>query len=158
MVAVNEMHGTGNFSDPRINDAAKYPVATENGLYNVTVSNDLVTSKLPGFKENTNCRLTHLFLRQVVTTQAAADLGEALFTGKANCANCHKAPIFATMCCILLKMGIDDYEASRSPTGKYRITHREVYMQEQKADSPLWSLCNAPWILSMITMVISSWA
>ncbi|HMG90232.1 MAG TPA: hypothetical protein VK589_09230 [Chryseolinea sp.] len=122
MVAVNEMHGTGNFSDPRINDAAKYPVATENGLYNVTVSNDLVTSKLPALREY------QLSLDPPVPPagsydQASADLGEALFTGKANCANCHKAPIFAdNVLHTPEEMGIDDYEASRSPTGKYRTT------------------------------------
>ena len=122
MVAVNEMHGTGNFSDPRINDAAKYPVATENGLYNVTVSNDLVTSKLPALKEY------QLSLDPPVPPassydQTAADLGEKLFTGKANCAACHKSPIFAdNVLHTPEEMGIDDYEASRSPTGKYRTT------------------------------------
>lgn len=122
MVAVNEMHGTGNFSDPRINDAAKYPVATENGLYNVTVSNDLVTSKLPALKEY------QLSLDPPVPPvgsydQASADLGKALFTGKANCATCHKAPIFAdNILHTPEEMGIDNYEASRSPTGKYRTT------------------------------------
>jgi len=128
MVAVNEMHGIGNFSDPRINDAAKYPVATENGLYNVTVSNDLVTSKLPALKEY------QLSLDPPVPPagsydQASADLGEALFTGKANCASCHKAPIFAdNVLHTPEEMGIDNYEASRSPTGKYRTTPlRGVY-------------------------------
>ena len=122
MVAVNEMHGIGNFSDPRINDAAKYPVATENGLYNVTVGNDLVTSKLPALREY------QLSLDPPVPPagsfdQASADLGEALFTGKANCANCHKAPIFAdNVLHTPEEMGIDNYEASRSPTGKYRTT------------------------------------
>jgi len=128
MVAVNEMHGSGNFSDPRINDAAKYPIATENGLYNVTVSNDLVTSKLPALREY------QLSLDPPVPPagsydKASADLGEALFTGKANCASCHKAPIFAdNVLHTPEEMGIDNYEASRSPTGKYRTTPlRGVY-------------------------------
>ena len=122
MVAVNEMHGTGNFSDPRINNAAKYPIATENGLYNVTVSNDLVTSKLPALGEY------QLSLDPPVPPagsydEASANLGKSLFTGKANCATCHKAPIFAdNVLHTPEEMGIDDYEASRSPTGKYRTT------------------------------------
>jgi hypothetical protein len=122
MVAVNEMHGIGNFSDPRINDAGKYPVATENGLYNVTVTNDLVTSKLPALREY------QLSLDPPVPPagsydQASADLGKALFTGKANCASCHKAPIFAdNVLHTPEEIGIDNYEASRSPTGKYRTT------------------------------------
>jgi hypothetical protein len=122
MVAVNEMHGTGNFSDPRINNAAKYPIANENGLYNVTVSNDLVTPKLPALKEY------QLSLDPPVPPQgnydkASADLGKTLFTGKANCATCHKAPIFAdNVLHTPEEMGIDNFEASRSPTGKYRTT------------------------------------
>jgi hypothetical protein len=122
MVAVNEMHGVGNFSDPRLNDATKYPIATENGLYNVTVSNDLVTSKLPALREY------QLSLDPPVPSvgsydKASADLGAMLFTGKANCASCHKAPIFAdNVLHTPEEMGIDDYEASRSPTGKYRTT------------------------------------
>jgi hypothetical protein len=122
MVAVNEMHGIGNFSDPRINDAAKYPVATENGLYNVTVSNDLVTPKLPALREY-QLSLDPPVPPEGSYDQASADLGEALFTGKANCANCHKAPIFAdNVLHTPEEMGIDNYEASRSPTGKYRTT------------------------------------
>ena len=122
MVAVNEMHGTGNFSDPRINDAAKYPIATENGLYSITVSNDLVTPKLPALREY------QLSLDPPVPPvssydQASADLGKILFTGKANCATCHKAPIFAdNVLHTPEEIGIDDFEASRSPTGKYRTT------------------------------------
>src|SRR5688572_25335372 len=55
--------------------------------------------------------------------KASADLGKILFTGKANCATCHKAPIFAdNVLHTPEEMGIDDFEASRSPTGKYRTT------------------------------------
>ena len=122
MLAVNEIHDTGNFSDPRLNDAAKYPIATENGLYNITVSNDLVTAKLPALREY------QLSLDPPVPPvssydKASADLGKALFTGKANCASCHKAPIFAdNVLHTPEEMGIDNFEASRSPTGKYRTT------------------------------------
>ncbi|HEX6226256.1 MAG TPA: hypothetical protein VFZ52_17680 [Chryseolinea sp.] len=122
MVAVNEMHGMGNFSDPRINDAAKYPVATENGLYNVTVSNDLVTPKLPALREY------QLSLDPPVAPpgsydQASAEIGKTLFNGKANCATCHKAPIYAdNVLHSPEEIGIDNFEASRSPTGKYRTT------------------------------------
>ena len=122
MVAVNEMHGTGNFSDPRINDAAKYPIAAENGLYNVTVSNDLVTSKLPALREY-QLSLDPPVPPESSYDKASADLGKTLFTGKANCASCHKAPIFAdNILHTAEEMGIDDFEASRSPTGKYRTT------------------------------------
>ena len=50
-VANLEMHGKGNFSDPRLNDPVKYPIAAENGFYNVTNNPDLITSKLPALRE-----------------------------------------------------------------------------------------------------------
>ncbi|HET9745627.1 MAG TPA: hypothetical protein VFP97_07940, partial [Chitinophagaceae bacterium] len=40
-VANLEMHGKGNFSDPRLNDPVKYPIAVENHFYNVTNDPDL---------------------------------------------------------------------------------------------------------------------
>ena len=44
------MHGKGNFSDPRLNDPVKYPIAVENGFYHVTNTPDLITSKLPALR------------------------------------------------------------------------------------------------------------
>jgi hypothetical protein len=45
-----EMHGKGNFSDPRLNNPDKYPIAVEQGFYNVTHDPDLITSKLPALR------------------------------------------------------------------------------------------------------------
>jgi hypothetical protein len=49
-VANLEMHGKGNFSDPRLNDPVKYPIAVENGFYNVMNNPDLITNKLPALR------------------------------------------------------------------------------------------------------------
>ncbi len=49
-VAVLEMHGQGTFYDPRLNDAAKYPVAQRNGLWNVRPEEDRVTALLPALQ------------------------------------------------------------------------------------------------------------
>src|SRR6185503_4719283 len=49
-VANLEMHGKGNFSDPRLNDPVKYPIAVENHFYNVVNNPDLITSKLPALR------------------------------------------------------------------------------------------------------------
>ncbi len=49
-VANLEMHGKGNFSDPRLNDPVKYPIAVENQFYNVVNNPDLITSKLPALR------------------------------------------------------------------------------------------------------------
>ncbi|THI86068.1 MAG: hypothetical protein CAF41_009145 [Nitrospira sp. CG24A] len=40
------MHGKGTFYDPRLKDAAKYPVAAKAGFGEVRGSEDLITSKL----------------------------------------------------------------------------------------------------------------
>ncbi len=45
-VANLEMHGKGNFFDPRLDDAAKFPVAARNGFGHVTNADDQITSKL----------------------------------------------------------------------------------------------------------------
>jgi hypothetical protein len=46
-VANLEMHGQGTFYDPRLNDAAKFPIAAANGFGNVRSNPDLITAKLP---------------------------------------------------------------------------------------------------------------
>ena len=40
------MHGKGTFFDPRLDDAAKFPVAARNGSGHVTNQTDLITLKL----------------------------------------------------------------------------------------------------------------
>src|SRR5438477_9762409 len=45
-VAVTPMHGSGVYFDPRLHDAAKYPVAAKSGSWNTRRVPDRVTSKL----------------------------------------------------------------------------------------------------------------
>src|ERR1044071_7703639 len=45
-VANLEMHGKGNFFDPRLDDPVKFPVAARNGFGHVTNADDQITSKL----------------------------------------------------------------------------------------------------------------
>ena len=49
-VANLEMHGKGTFYDPRLNDAAKFPVAARAGFANVRNNPDLISSKLPALQ------------------------------------------------------------------------------------------------------------
>jgi hypothetical protein len=121
-VANLEMHGKGNFSDPRLNDPVKYPIAVEQGFYNVTNNPDLITSKLPALRE---------YQHSIDAPQppagsfdaAAAARGKSIFLTKAECANCHKLPILAdNVLHSAAELGIDDFEAMRSPTGMYRTT------------------------------------
>ena len=121
-VANLEMHGKGNFSDPRLNDPVKYPIAVENGFYNVTNNPDLITSKLPALRE---------YQHSIDAPKppagsyniAAAGRGKGIFLSKAKCASCHALPILAdNKLHTAEEMGIDDFDAMRSPTGEYRTT------------------------------------
>ena len=121
-VANLEMHGKGNFSDPRLNDPVKYPIAVEQVFYNVVNNPDLITSKLPALKAYQHSidapkppagRYDH----------AAAGRGKAIFLTKAQCATCHPLPLLAdNKLHSYTELGIDNFEASRSPEGKYRTT------------------------------------
>src|SRR4051794_28251323 len=117
-----EMHGKGSFSDPRLNDPVKYPIAVENSFYNVTHSPDLITSKLPALRA-----YQHSIAAPKPPAnsfdQAAAGRGKALFLTKGKCASCHAYPSLTdNYLHSASEIGIDDFEAQRSPTGKYRTT------------------------------------
>src|SRR5215213_4592842 len=121
-VANLEMHGKGNFSDPRLNDPVKYPIAVENGFYNVTNTPDLITSKLPALREYQHSIDAPKPPAGSYNASAAAK-GKSLFLTKAKCATCHALPLYAdNILHIASEIGVDDFEAMRSPTGKYRTT------------------------------------
>jgi len=123
-VANLEMHGKGNFFDPRLDDAAKFPVAARAGFGHVHSDVDLITSKLGPL---------HVYQLDIAAPAppkgsfdpAAAKRGEALFNGKAQCSTCHVPPLYtepgwnmhtaADVC-------VDDFQASRSPDDRYRTT------------------------------------
>jgi hypothetical protein len=115
-----EMHGKGTFSDPRLNDPLKYPIAVENQFYNVVNNPDLITSKLPALKA---------YQHSIDAPKppagsfdpGAAGKGKALFLTKAKCVTCHAGSLLTDNSLRLAsEIGIDDFEAMRSPTGKYR--------------------------------------
>jgi hypothetical protein len=121
-VANLEMHGKGNFSDPRLNDPVKYPIAVENGFYNVTNNPDLITSKLPALREYQHSIDAPKPPAGSYNIPAAAR-GKAIFLTKAKCASCHALPSLTdNVLHTASEMGIDDFDAMRSPTGKYRTT------------------------------------
>ena len=115
-----EMHGKGTFLDPRLNAPVKYPIAVDKSFWNVTNTPDLITSKLPALKA---------YQHSIKAPKppagsfdvAAAGRGKAVFLTKANCATCHAAPLLTDNSLrSAAEIGIDDFEAMRSPTGKYR--------------------------------------
>ena len=122
-----EMHGSGVFFDPRLNDPVKFPVAARAGFGNVrpsVPSNDGITSRLPAL---------HYYQLSIPAPapppgsfqQRAAEQGQALFNGRAGCATCHVPPLFTEPGWAMhtgAEIGIDEFQASRSPDNRYRTT------------------------------------
>jgi hypothetical protein len=116
------MHGKGNFFDPRLNNPSKYPIAVENGFYYVTNSPDLITPKLLPLRVYQHS-LEAPKPPANSFDHTAAERGKTIFLTKANCGTCHNAPLFTdNELHTAAEIGIDDFEAKRSPTGKYRTT------------------------------------
>ncbi|TMB31262.1 MAG: hypothetical protein E6J61_10710 [Deltaproteobacteria bacterium] len=128
-VAVLEMHGQGSYTDTRLDNSAKFPVAAAPANHmGHTVppagQPDLVTSKL-GALEFYELALEAPTPPAGSFDAAAAKRGEALFTGAAKCATCHVAPLYTDAGWNMhdgAEIGIDNIQANRSPDGKYRTT------------------------------------
>ena len=118
------MHGKGTFYDPRLDDAEKYPVAARDASRATSETReDLITAKLPALHFYQLSLPTPQAAGGQLSTAAAAESGEALFNGKASCATCHVPPIFTEPGWNLHtaeEIGIDDFQAMRSPDGRYR--------------------------------------
>jgi len=123
-VANLEMHGRGTFYDPRLNNPAQFPVAARAGVGNVRSTPDLITPKLAAL---------HFYQLAIPAPPPpegsfdaqAAQRGETVFNGKANCASCHVPPLFTEPGWNLHtaeEIRIEDFQASRSPDRRYRTT------------------------------------
>lgn len=138
LVATLEMHGKGRFFDPRLNDAAKFPIAAANGfadLEHISPDDDRVTSKLPALH-------FYQLALPAPTPQpgrdfdpAAAKRGDDLFSGKAKCNNCHVDPLWTEPGWNLHKpddIGIDAFEADRAPDGDYKTMNLSgIFVREE---------------------------
>jgi hypothetical protein len=94
-VAVLAMQGKGTFYDPRLEDAARFPIAAANDFGDVRRTPDDVTPKLAALQ------FYQLSLAAPKPPRgsfdwAAAQRGKRLFAadGKAQCATCHAPPLF----------------------------------------------------------------
>lgn len=123
-VAVTEMQGQGVFFDPRLNDPEKFPIDAATGRWNIRSDPDLVSSKLAPL---------HFYQLSIPAPEpppgsfdaAAASRGAELFSGAAGCAECHVPPIYTEPGYAIHtaeEIGIDDFQANRSPTEGYRTT------------------------------------
>jgi hypothetical protein len=123
-VAVLEMHGQGNFSDTRLDNAVQFPVAAKNKSGHTHVNNDLVSAKLPGLQAY-QLSILAPSAPDGSFDVAAAQRGGILFSGAAKCSGCHMEPLMTESGWNMHtaeEIGIDDFQASRSPDDHYRTT------------------------------------
>jgi hypothetical protein len=126
-VANLEMHGKGRFFDPRLNNAAQFPIAAHFGfgdLPHIDPDSDMITSKLSALQ----------FYQLAIPSpqppagsfnKAAADRGDQLFSGKAKCNNCHVEPLWTDPGWNLhtpSEVCIDSFQANRAPDFRYRTS------------------------------------
>src|SRR5713226_5407122 len=121
-VAVTQMHGSGTFFDQRFNDKEQYPVSAKSGSGTTRGTPDLVTSKLAAL---------HFYQLAIPAPtpprgsfdKMAALRGKEVFNGRAQCSGCHVPPLFTEPGHNLhtpAELGIDSFQADRSPTRMYR--------------------------------------
>jgi hypothetical protein len=141
-VAKLEMHGVGRFSDARLNDPSKFPIAARAGFADVKGEPDHITANLPAL---------HYYQMSLPAPtppegsfdKAAAARGEKIFmagNGKTSCASCHTPPTFTDTGWNIHtpgEIGIDDFQARRSPS--WFINGREVVGYRTTPLKGLWS-------------------
>lgn len=121
-VGATEMHGSGTFFDARLGDKTQYPVSNKTGSYNSRGNPDQLTSKLAAL---------HFYQLAIPAPkppagsydQAAAAAGKKVFDSKAKCATCHVPPLFTepgNNLHLPSEVGVDSFQADRSPTHMYR--------------------------------------
>jgi hypothetical protein len=121
-VAVTEMHGSGTFFDKRLSDPIQYPVSARSGSWNTRGTPDLVTGKLAALH---TYQLALKAPKPPVGSfdAAAAERGKEVFDNRGQCATCHVPPLYTEPGHNLHspdELGIDSFQADRSPTKMYR--------------------------------------
>jgi hypothetical protein len=122
-VANLEMHGSGTFFDPRLKNAAQFPIAARAGLNNVRHDPDAITAELAAL---------HFYQLAIPAPKPpagsfdadAARRGAHVFV-MAKCSVCHVPPLYTEPGYNLhtpQEIGIDAFQADRAPTHGYRTT------------------------------------
>ena len=123
-VANTQMVGMGTFFDPRLKNQAQFPVGAAAGFGEMRQTPDLITDKLAAL---------HFYQLAIPAptppkgffNKEAASRGKDVFNGKGTCARCHVPPLFTEPGWPLHtaeEIGIDDFQANRSPDKRYRTT------------------------------------
>jgi hypothetical protein len=137
-VAALEMHGRGRFYDPRLNNAARFPIAARNGfgdLPHIPPEEDLITAKLPALQ-------VYQLTIPVPKPQAGRDYnaaaarrGDSIFTGRGKCNDCHVKPLFTEPGWNLhrpAEVCVDGFQAERAPNRRYRTAPLQALFTHQK--------------------------
>ena len=122
-VANLEMNGVGRFYDARLNDANKYPIAAAHQDGNKFPTGDDRVTEWLGALQFYQLSLPSPKAPQGSFDAQAAARGAAVFNGQGGCASCHVPPLFTEPGWNTHKaadIGIDDFQASRSPDDSYR--------------------------------------
>lgn len=123
-VANTQMVGKGTFYDPRLQNETQYPIGAAAKFGDLRQQPDLITEKLAAL---------HFYQLAIPApappkgsfNKEAAARGKEVFNGKAACARCHVPPLFTEPGWPLHtgeEIGIDDFQANRSPEKRYRTT------------------------------------
>lgn len=120
-VANLELSGQGNFYDPRLKDASKYPVAAKAGFGSKRNAEDKISDKLAALQFY-QLAIPAPKAPEGSFNEAAAVRGKVVFNEKAQCATCHVPPLFTEPGLNTHtpeEIGIDDFQANRSPDRTY---------------------------------------
>jgi hypothetical protein len=121
-VAGTQMHGAATFYDTRFNNKDQFPVSAKSGSGETRNTPDKTTAKLAAL---------HFYQLSIPAPKAPAgsydkvafERGKAIFDGPAKCATCHVPPLYTEPGHNLHtpeEIGIDSFQADRSPTHMYR--------------------------------------
>jgi hypothetical protein len=127
------MQGSGTFFDPRLNDAAQFPIAAKAGFGNKRGNPDRITPKLAALHFYQLAIPAPSQERHPFDGRSAR--GQAVFNGKARCATCHVPPLYTEPGWNMhtpAEIGIDDFQANRAPDKRYRTTPLRGMMAKQR--------------------------
>jgi len=135
-VAATEMHGSGAFFDARLANKAQFAVSSKSGSHNMNVR---------GEADKSTGKLAALHFYQLAipapkppagsVNAAAFERGRAVFAGRAGCARCHVPPLFTEPGHNVhapSEIGVDSFQADRSPTRAYRTAPLAGLWSHQK--------------------------
>jgi hypothetical protein len=123
-VANLEMHGKGTFFDPRLDNAAQFPVSAKASFGHVKNVPDLITPQLASL---------HFYQLAIPAPtppkgsfdEAAAKRGEAIFNGTGKCSSCHVPPLYTEPGWNMhtpSEVCVDSFQADRAPDKRYRTS------------------------------------